>query len=454
MQTQTAPQAALAADTPLIRREGLLVALLSITVILVVMNTTMFNVALPQVAKEFALSSTAASWIVTGYSITFAIFSITYSRLSDYLPIKTLLTIGLTCLTVASALGFVSHNFIMLLCARLLQAVGAASAPGLGIVLLTRYVPAARRGKSISAIISSASLGFGLGPVIGGAATQYLGWNYLFAVTGFVLVMIPFFNRILPFEKTSKVQFDLIGAVLVGIGTTGLLLFMTTYSFPALLAGAVSLIVLWARIHRVPNPFIQPALFRHKRYMTLSVSGFVSYVAQFTTLFVMPLMLIRLFGKSSSETGLMIFPGAILSVLASGGIGRIINRFGNLPMIRWAHVLLIGSTVLFALFGGSYAFATLVIFMLMSLGITSLTSSVSNEISRILPKELVGAGMGLSQLTQFFGGAFGVAMTGTALVWQKNLPLASAYSNIFWAMAGMACISAICSLLYKPAPRS
>jgi DHA2 family metal-tetracycline-proton antiporter-like MFS transporter len=453
MQTETTIPAVQASETPAVLREGLLLTLLSLTVTLVVMNTTMFNVALPQVSKDFALTSTMASWLVTGYSIVFAISSITYSRLSDFIPIRLLLTIGLISLGVASVLGLLSHHFFMLLCARLLQASGAASAPGLGIVLVTRYIPLSKRGKSMSFIISSASLGIGLGPVVGGAITEYLGWNYLFAVTGIVLLLIPLFYRSLPMETANKGYFDMIGAVLIGIGTTGVLLFLTTYSFLALLAGVGSLIALWIRIHRVQNPFVQPALFRNKSYMTLSVMGFVPYVAQFTTLFLMPMILIRLFGKSSAEAGLIIFPGAMVSAIASNGIGRMIDRFGNTVLFRWGHVILLGSTVLFALLSRVSAYAVLGIFMLMSLGITSLTTSVSNEMSRILPRELVGAGMGLAQLTQFFGGAFGVAMTGIALVWQKKLPLASAFSNIFWVMAALALVSTICSKVYRSAAK-
>ncbi|KIL39726.1 tetracycline resistance protein TetA [Gordoniibacillus kamchatkensis] len=438
-----------ASESTAVLREGLLLALLSLTVTLVVMNTTMFNVALPQVSKDFGLSSTMASWIVTGYSIVFAIFSITYSRLSDFIPIRLLLTIGLADLVVASLLGLFSHHFIPLLLARLLQAAGAASAPGLGIVLITRYIPASRRGKAMSYIMSSASLGFGLGPVLGGAITQYLGWNFLFVVTGIVLVLIPFFYRSLPLENANKGHFDLIGAVLVGIGTTGLLLFLTTYSAVALVAGAVSLVAFWLRIRRVHSPFVQPALFRNKAYMTLSAMGFVSYVAQFTSLFLMPMLLIRLFGVSSAATGLLIFPGAITAAIASNGIGKLIDRFGNRPLFRWGHVLLLGATLLFAMFGKVSPYAVLGIYMLMSVGITSVTTSVSNEMSRILPKDMVGAGMGLAQLTQFFGGAFGVAMTGIALVWQKNLSLAAAFSNIFWVMVVVMAVSALLSVAYR-----
>jgi DHA2 family metal-tetracycline-proton antiporter-like MFS transporter len=449
MSTLTSATALQAGKKPFVLKEGLIVALWSIAVMLVVMNTTMFNLALTQVATDFTLTPTSVSWIVTGYSIVFAISSITYSRLSDFISIRNLLTIGLLSLATASLIGFFSHNFILLMIARLLQASGAAAAPGLGIVLITRYIPAERRGKSMATIVSAASLGFGLGPVIGGSITQYLGWNYLFAVTGIVLFMIPLFFRFLPTEPAKKVVFDFLGACLIGIGITGLLLFLTNHSVIALLAGVLSLILFAFRIRHSSNPFVQPALFRNLPYMTLSVMGFASYVANFATLFLMPMMMVRLFGLTASQTGLIIFPGAILSMVASRRIGKIIDQYGNLTLIRYAHLVLLVATVLLALFSKTSYYSISSIYIMMSISVSALTSSVSNEMSRILPKEHIGAGMGLSQLTQFFGGAFGVAMTGSALIWMKNLSLESAFSNIFWGMTALVVISTLCSWLYR-----
>lgn len=86
---------AMPASSPSINNEGLLTALLAIAVVLVIMNTAMFNLALPDVTEAFHLSAAVTSLIVTGYSIMFAISSITFSRLSDFLPIRRLLAIDL-----------------------------------------------------------------------------------------------------------------------------------------------------------------------------------------------------------------------------------------------------------------------------------------------------------------------------------------------------------------------
>ncbi|WNC17444.1 MFS transporter [Brevibacillus brevis] len=134
---------------------------------LVLMNTTMFNVSLPSVIASLHIDASLGSWIVSGYSIVFALSTIIFSRLSDSLPIRRLLTIGLCILGVSSVIGYMADSFLLVLVARLLQACGAGAVPALGMVLASRFVPTERRGRAISIIASGSILAFGLGPVIG-----------------------------------------------------------------------------------------------------------------------------------------------------------------------------------------------------------------------------------------------------------------------------------------------
>lgn len=412
-------------------QENKIIFLWSFTVWLVVMNTTMFNVALPSILNDLTLSSSTASWIVSGYSIVFAISTLTYSRLSDFIPIWRLLMIGLTLLGISSFIGLIANQFYLLLTARILQAAGAGAVPGLAMVLAGRYIPISRRGRAMSFISSAASLGFGLGPVIGGAITQFWGWNYLFIVTGFVILLLPLFNKLLPSESVQKVKFDIIGGLLTGLAVTGFLLFLSTFSYLILFASFIAIALLWKHIHVVNIPFIQPMLLKNRDFVKLIFVGFAAFTIHFSTLFLMPIMLSVLFEKEPAGIGMIIFPGAILSALAAQYIGRLIDRLGNNSLIIFGHLFLLTATILFSALSSISAYAILIIYMFMSTGFVALTSSITNEVSRILSKQDIGAGMGILQLVQFFGGAFGVALTGLCLVWQDNLIPEVSYRNIF-----------------------
>jgi DHA2 family metal-tetracycline-proton antiporter-like MFS transporter len=434
-------------------REGLLTLLFSIAVVLVIMNTAMFNLALPDVTETFGITAASASWIVTGYSIMFSISSITYSRLSDFLPIRRLLVIGLLTLGFAAVAGFFSTNFVFLLIVRILQASGAGAVMSLSLVLFTRYIPQARRGKAMATIMSAVSLGLGLGPVAGGAIVEYFGWIWLFAVTAAILLLVPLFLILLPKEVPTRGSFDVLGGLLLGVGTTGLLLFLTSGLWVALVAGIVAIALFVGRIRSTPDPFVLPALFRNRSYLVLALVGIASYLCSFATLFLLPQILTHRFGFSASHAGLVIFPGSLLAIFVSRSVGRIIDRYGNAGILRFAPLLVLTATVLFAFFAGRSWVAVMLIYMIMSLAFTTLSSSVSNEISRILPSSQIGSGMGLFQLLQFFSGAFSVAMAASALEWQRGLPLWTAYSNIYWGLSIAALLAIISAILYRKSNR-
>jgi DHA2 family metal-tetracycline-proton antiporter-like MFS transporter len=356
--------------------------------------------------------------------------------------------IGLMLLGISSIIGFFSNSFYMLLSARVLQAAGAGAVPGLAMVLAGKYIPISRRGKAMSLIASASSLGFGLGPVIGGAITQYFGWHYLFLITGFVILLLPLFQKLLPKEDVKRVHFDSLGGLLTGLGVTGLLLFLSTMSIPLLIGTLILLIILWRHVHKVDIPFVQPSLLQNRQYLKLVTVGFSAFIVHFSTLFLMPLILTVVYDKDPAAIGMIIFPGAILSAVAAQFIGRLIDTFGNLPLIFFGHAALIISTVILTFFSGFSPYAILIAYMFMSTGFSSLTSSIANEASRILPEKEIGAGMGLTQLVQFFGGAFGVALSGMFIEWQQGLALKIIYANIFAGLAGLIVCSLIVFLFY------
>lgn len=429
-------------------REGLMVTLLGITMVLAIMNTTMFNLALPSVSLQFGLSSSLASWIVTGYSIVFALASITYSRLSDLVPIRRLIIIAVSSLSLAAIVGFFSESFTVLLIARLVQAAGAGAIPSLSLVLINRYVSVERRGRATAIVMSAVSLALGLGPVTGGAIVEFLGWQYLFVITAVSLLIVPLFIAIIPKDRPVKGSFDVIGALLLGVGSTGMLLAITNHSWAALICGIVVLVLFTVHIRRANEPFIQPALFRNRSYLLLSAIGICAYMCSFATLFLMPQMLINLFGLSAVASGFIIFPGSLLAIIVSRKVGKIIDTKGNRGIIRFIPYLILIPMLLFALFLGTSFIAILLIYMILSAGFTFLTSSISNEITRLLPQSQIGSGLGLYQLLQFFSGAFGIALSASALSWQQHIEPSSAYSNLYWGLSVLALLSIGCSYLF------
>ncbi|KGX90665.1 MFS transporter [Pontibacillus marinus] len=422
---------------------------LSACVWLVVMNTTMFNVALPNVLEDFSLSPSLGAWVVSGYSIVLAIFTITYTRLSDYLPIRRLLFIGISVFGTASLFGFFTTNFIWLMIARLAQAAGSAAIPGLSFVFAGRYVPIERRGRAMALIASASSLGFGLGPVVGGAITDYFDWNYLFIITLMVMLLIPVLSRLLPKEEVSHGTFDIIGALLTGLTVTSFLIFISTLQWYYALGGTLLTGLLWLRINRMELPFIQPKLLKNKGYRTILYMSYLGFTTHFAILVLMPLMLQHVFSRNPSMVGLIIFPGALLSAVAAIYVGRLIDRYGNIKIMLMAHVLLTVSTLIFYFLSPISAYMIMFGYMFTSFGFSSLSSSSTNEVSRILPDELIGSGIGFKQLIQFVGSATGPVIAGIFLELAGRSYSVESFQWTFLFITGLMTLSCVIFFIYS-----
>ncbi|MGW9018785.1 MFS transporter [Priestia megaterium] len=430
-------------------REGLMVFLICLSLMLAVMNTTMFNLALPSLSKQFGLPSSSTSWLVTGYSIIFAIASITYSRLSDWVNVRKLFIIALTLLSISSIVGCFSANFIILLISRLVQAAGAGAIPALSLIGVNRFVSNERRGKAMAFTTSAVTLAFGLGPVIGGAIVQYLGWQYLFILPALTLFLVPIFFIFLPKEDLTKGSFDLLGALLISIGSSSLLFVITYHSLLALFIGLVVLVLFTIRIRKVVIPFVQPELFCNRSYLLLIAVGIGSYICNFSTLFLMPQILIKLFGLNAALSGLIIFPGSLLAIIVSRKVGQVIDFQGNKNILRFIPSLILISTILFALFLTISYITILLIFIPLSVGFTAISSSVSNEITRLLPKSQISAGLGLYQLLQFFSGAYTIGIFANVLSLERRSAISSVYSSLYWGLSVVMLLVICCSYLYR-----
>ncbi|WP_284035846.1 MFS transporter [Neobacillus sp. 114] len=411
--------------------DRIIIPLWAIGSFLVLMNTTMFNVALPTIIHELHISAGEGSWIVSGYSIVFALSTVIFSRLSDYVSIRKLLFVGLTLLGAASVMGFFAHSFGILMAARLVQASGAGAVPGLGIVLASRYVPFERRGRAITIIASGSSLAFALGPVIGGVITQFMGWNGLFLITSLVIPLVPVLWRLLPQEIHTEFNFDIPGAALTAIVVVSILISVMQLSIWFLLLSFGALVANIWHLRKVKNPFVPPNLFHHHGYRKLLVVSFCAFILNMSMIFMMPLLLADWFHMSAGTVGLMMCPGSLLAALLIRKVGRWIDQYGNYRFLIIGHFFLAASMILMTLLVQVSPYIVMIGYIIFAPALSTVLSALSNEVSRILAKDQIGSGMGLSQLSQFFGGSLAVAVCGVLISWQTNKPLITGFQNIY-----------------------
>ncbi|WP_336765923.1 MFS transporter [Paenibacillus sp. USHLN196] len=421
-------------------------------IFIVLMNTTMFNVAIPGIIESFNITADQGSWVISGYSIGYALSTVVYSRLSDSIPLRRLLLIGLSILGLSSLFGILAKDFNTLMTVRILQSAGAGTMSGLGVVMASRYIPYERRGRALNMISTGSAMAFGFGPIIGGVISQYFGFNGLFTISCLILLVLPVLVRMLPKEETKPIRFDTLGAILTIVNASTLLIALMQRSLLWFIGSLLSFAVhVWYLRREKKDTFINPELFTRKEYRKLTAIGFCILVLNMGNLFLMPLALANLAGESPITIGLMIAPGAILSVTIGRFVGQWIDRYGNITFLLIGQSVLVIVVATFSFFIHVSPFVILCGYLCFSPSFSATLSSLNNEVSRILPKHLTGSGMGLMQLIQFFGGSFSVAVCGIILTMQKDIPLELAYENVYRLLLVVCLFSLAISVYYKQA---
>ena len=169
-------------------------------------------------------------WVVTGYSLAYAIGIPLYGRISDFFGVRRVFTVGLLGFAAGGVICALAPSFAILVLGRIVQGVGGAAVPALASVAVAKVLPPGQRGSALGVVASSVGIGAVVGPIVGGAVGQLFGWRALFVGSlVLMLALIPIVRRVLPNGGSvdEKRGFDLIGGALLGLGA-GLFLFGIT----------------------------------------------------------------------------------------------------------------------------------------------------------------------------------------------------------------------------------
>lgn len=405
-----------------------------------VLNETVFNVSTPMIARDFTLTASGVSWMMTIFMVFFGIGSVIYGKLADIFSLKALISIGIAIYSLGSLMGFVlQFSYPMVIIARAIQGIGGSAIPALVFVAVARYFDDDQRGRIFGTITAVVSVAIGIGPVIGGFVSGQLHWAWLFIIPLLSLIALPFLNKLLPSEPRGKGSVDFPGAILVAMTVGSLVLYLNFdawYYLAGFIAGLALFIV---RIRMAADPFIQPALFRNVKFRSGVIVGFCLFSIVLGTMFLIPLMLNSVHHLEPSQIGLVLFPGAISSVVFGPIAGTLADRRGNSFVVSLGLGLLLTSLLSMALFLNLSPIAVGAALLLTFIGFSLFQTAMINSISQTLPAEETGVGMGLFNLVSIISGAVGTALVGKILTggWLDHNFLAPqaggtglAYSNL------------------------
>jgi EmrB/QacA subfamily drug resistance transporter len=403
---------------------------LCVGMLMIVLDVTVVNVALPSIQDDLGFSQSSLAWVVNAYMIAFGGLLLLAGRFGDILGRKNVFIVGLGVFTVASLLCGLAQNQELLVAARFVQGVGGAmtSAVILGMIV-TMFPEPRKQAKAIGVFAFVASAGGSVGLLAGGVLTQSINWHWIF----FVNIPIGMATAVLAWrliDGDEGIGFgggaDIPGAVLI---TSSLLLGVYTIVKPAaelgwssgrtLGLGAVSLVLLVAfvaREARASNPLIPLRIFRSRNVSGANVIQVLSVAGMFGMFFLGALYLERVLGYGPLQIGLAFLPVTIvMGTLSVRYSERLIMSFGARTTLIPGLVLIGAALALFAQApaDGSYVRHVLPVMILLGFGAGVCFPALMTLAMSGATQSDAGLASGLVNTTAQVGGALGLAVLAT-----------------------------------------
>jgi EmrB/QacA subfamily drug resistance transporter len=398
--------------------------------LMIVLDVTVVNVALPSIQDDLGFSSSSLAWVVNAYLIAFGGLLLLAGRLGDILGRKDVFMAGLVVFTLASLACGLATSQEVLVAARFIQGIAGAmtSAVVLGMIF-TMFPEPREQAKAIGVYAFVASAGGSIGLVAGGLLTQSINWHWIF----FINIPIGIATAVLAtrvIERDKGIGFgdgaDVPGAVLI---TSSLMLGVYTIVKPAaedgwgasqtLGLGAVSLVLLAAfvvREARAANPLVPLRIFRSRNVSGANLVQMLSVAGMFGLFFLGSLYLQRVVGYDALEIGLAFLPTTIvMGTLSIRYSEKLIMRFGARTLLFPGLTLIVIALALFtqAPADGGYVAHVLPSMILMGLGAgIAFPGLVTLAMSGVRPHE-AGLASGLVNTSAQVGGALGLAVLAT-----------------------------------------
>ena len=413
------------------------VAVLALSVVILAIDMTVLNFALPAISRDLDPSGTQLLWIVDIYAFVIATLLITMGTLGDRIGRRKLLMWGIAGFGAASLLAAYSVSPLMLIIARALQGVAGATLMPSTLSLIKAMFPDKNElPRAIAVWISCYSLGAIIGPVLGGWLLEHFHWGSVFIINVPVAVaVIAGGLLVLPESKSSSPgKFDVAGAVLsmaALFGVVGALKAATAglaWWIPALLATAAILAAgaLVSHLNNSPHPLVDVRLLRDRAYAMAVVINAMSSFLLVGAMFYLTQYLQVVLGISPVHAGLLLMPGMVASMAATMITGEMVGKFSARPLLLIA-ITLAGAGLAMHVVEASGAWPAVssgtgaqvwfaASFILLGVGSGMIDPVTNTIILGSAPPEQSGAASALSETGYELGGAFGAAILGSVLV--------------------------------------
>jgi EmrB/QacA subfamily drug resistance transporter len=474
-----APEARIAKDDATVDRRWLVLVVVAVAQLMVVLDGTIVNIALPSAQQALGFSNSDRQWVVTAYALAFGSLLLVGGRLGDMFSRKWVFITGLIGFAIASAIGGAAGSFAVLVTARALQGVfGAVLAPSALGTLVSAFNDPRERVRAFGVFGSVAAGGSAVGLILGGVLTEYLSWRWcLYINLVFAAIAVAGALAYLRADRpASRPRMDWPGAVLACAGLFALVFgfshaetagWTATLTLGSLAGGVVLLAGFILAERRVRHPLLPLRVIldrtRGGAYVALGISG----IAIFGTFLFLTFYLQVVKADSPLTTGLLFLPmtGCILlssNLSSTIGLGPRTLIAAGMLLAAGGMTLLTQVTVT-----SSYASAVLPALLILGLGLGLIFAQTINTATAGLAREDSGVASALVNTMQQVGGSIGtsalstiaLSATATYLIGHPTSPQAAAiaathgYTIAFGVSAGLLGLGTILAIVLLPSRR-
>lgn len=423
-------------------RRWWILGVLCMSLLVIGLDNTILNVALPTLVRDLNASNSQLQWIVDSYTLVFAGLLLTTGSLSDRFGRRSALGLGLAIFGVGSVMSAFASSATVLIGTRALMGVGGAFIMPSTLSILTNVFPAEERGRAIGIWAGVSGLGIGIGPVVGGWLLNHFWWGSVFLVNVPVVIVALVAGRlIVPNTRDPEApRLDPMGAGLSIVGLVSLVYGIIEapsrgWTDPTILAAftvaavTIGAFVAW-ELH-TDHPMLNVHFFENPRFTAASISVTLVFFALFGSLFFLTQYLQFVLGYSALDAGLRVAPIALTLIVVAPITGRLVRPIGNKVLVV-AGMAVVASGLWFlstVTVTSGYPHVLVAIMILgtgMSLAMTPATESIMGS----LPPGKAGVGSAMNDTTRQIGGALGVAILGSIFSSAYTSSLASALHGL------------------------
>lgn len=410
------------------RRPYLVLAICCVSVVVVVMDVSIVNVALPAMRQDLHASTTGLQWTVDAYTLVLASFLVLAGSTADRVGRRRIFMLGMTVFGTGSLLCGLAPSTEWLIAARVVQAVGGTMLNPVAMAIVATVFPdPAERAKAIGVFGSMSGLALALGPIIGGALVDGLGWRWVFWVNvPLVVIVIVCTVLFVPESRAPRARrFDPVGQALVTL-VLGCVVYAIIesatlgWTSPVIIGlfavAALGVAGIIGYEPRRRDPLLELRLFRSVPFTSAILMALFALCGFGSFLFVTAQYLQDIRGMSALASGLCLLPVGVLIIVLSPFSGRVAGTRGaRIPLVVAGIALTLGGAASLWIRPTTPLLAVLATYLLFGVFLGAVNPPITNTAVAGMPRSMAGAAASLASSGRQIGAALGVAIAGTAL---------------------------------------